>query len=399
MSTIFKCRKLSLIITLGFLLCPLLFLPILIIEMVNKRRYAYYLFTMFMVLVAYLCPPKGDLYRYWLYYQTYEGLTTYLDIFDTYIFDILLYSILYYLTKIGLSFSWIQFSGIVIHYLSLLLLLKGIMGNNRYSNIYYLLLTSIFFIFGFWSVFEVWRFYIAASMFSLGCYYVINKQYTKGIFVFTIACLSHFSFVIFVTLFFLILIVEKYVSRKMLVFAFLLAVPLLTYIINIFFNIESDKAVYITEQSDYLQETSPLLNFFYKVMLKLPLLYLGGYVILCYKYDTIYTKVTLSFLFLTIISIPFGDIHGRLAIISTFLCFMTFVAMVKGMNISHRLLATQLLTVFCVITFISSSLINYRAIILGRYSLLFLPYPIALFNNYDENWIDKHFDDGNIINM
>lgn len=399
MNTVYKWRKLSLIITLGFLLSPLLFLPILIIEMINKKRYAYYLFVMFMALVAYLCPPKGDLYRYWLFYQTYEGLSTYLDIFDTYIFDILLYSILYYFTKLGINFSWIQFGGIVIHYLSLILVLKGIMKNTRCSKIYFLLLISILFIFGFWSVFEVWRFYIAASMFSVGCYYVINKLFAKSIFFFIIACLAHFSFVIFVTIFFLVIIFKKYINRKGFILAFLFVAPLLTYIINIFFNLESDKAVYITEQSDYLQETSPLLNFFYKVMLKLPLLYLGGYIILCYKCNTIYTKVALSFLFLTIISIPFGDIHGRLAIISTFLCFITFVSMIEDMNVSSKLLATQLLTVFCIITFLSSSLINYRAIILGRYSQLFLPYPIALFNNYDENWIDKHFDDGNIINM
>ena len=70
-----KIKNIAFCICLIFILHPLLCLPLIIIEVYNKRHYALILLGCFMGLCAMLWPPTGDLYRHTMDYFDYIVLT------------------------------------------------------------------------------------------------------------------------------------------------------------------------------------------------------------------------------------------------------------------------------------------------------------------------------------
>ena len=65
-------------VTILFLIWPMLALPCVIVEVLNRRKYSFVLLTIFMGYIDYLWPPTGDLYRHTLSYFEFKYSSSYM---------------------------------------------------------------------------------------------------------------------------------------------------------------------------------------------------------------------------------------------------------------------------------------------------------------------------------
>lgn len=62
----YNSQKSTFIVCLVFFVCPFLALPLVLVEIYNEKRYAFYLLAIFTGLLSMYYFPQGDQYRYWL---------------------------------------------------------------------------------------------------------------------------------------------------------------------------------------------------------------------------------------------------------------------------------------------------------------------------------------------
>lgn len=75
MKSYLKKKTVKIGVTAVFILNPLISIPLLIIEVYNKKKYASYLLAVFMGLFSIYYIPIGDQYRYFNYYLLYKDMS------------------------------------------------------------------------------------------------------------------------------------------------------------------------------------------------------------------------------------------------------------------------------------------------------------------------------------
>lgn len=393
--TLTTLRKTSLIVTILFFLSPLFALPIILLEIYNKKKYALVLFLLFLSLVAFLYPPTGDLYRYYnIYFINFKGIS-YNEIFDFYIFDILWYSILYILANLNLSFQFSIFISAIIQFSIIIFFLKknGII-DLPISIFRLLLIVSSFLFLGLWINFEL-RFILALSFFLLEIYLLVNRKFKYYIIFFILSSLCHLSFLFFSFLLLTVYLFMKYVNlftaTIIVLVVNIVAIIIGTYLDQLGFA----KAGYITEQSNWAEDTSMTLKFFRDVLRGLPY-YVLGLLVVFTKIKSEYRKISLIFLALSIATILFPDINERFRFITTSTSWLFFISSLNRIPKYMRYICVSTFYV----AFLSGSIIAYRSLIIGDYHKLFFPYIMTICSEgYSDSWIEKRIDDGDVLNL
>ncbi|MBD5260587.1 MAG: hypothetical protein HDS38_00455 [Bacteroides sp.] len=379
-----------------FILCPIITLPFILMEIYNGRKYAVGLFFTFLCLVAFYLPPFGDLYRYYSFnFINFKGIK-FIDIFEFYITDVIWYAILYLVANLNLSFQIALLISSAIQYSIIYFVLKelNIFNDSNRKRRFWIIIGSAIFT-GFWITFAA-RFYLGASFFLLSILYLHKNKKRLALVWMIIAVLTHFSYIIFAIFTHIVLKFKKLITIKSaILFSCIAYIGVL--MIGSYLNTIGFKDSYIENSSNWKES--------YSITLKLIDYVATGAVYLItilftithkiYKGQGIY-KLGLAFIALSIATIPFPDIFQRTQYIVVLIGWFLFLLNKNEMSNGWR----QLFLYSSILSFLFSSLIYYRAILLSDKSYLWLPIPLALVeNNYSYEWINKHIDNGNITNL
>lgn len=124
-------KKKDVTLSFLFLLAPLYSLPVILKRIFDNDKYAFFLFALFMGLLAYLFPPCGDFSRYYLDYEILQNTSTsqLLD-FLRIRFDYIQPIVLYLLGKYNLNSDYSRLFFTLIAYVLLSKMYIGIISNN-----------------------------------------------------------------------------------------------------------------------------------------------------------------------------------------------------------------------------------------------------------------------------
>lgn len=387
--------RIAAIVVLIFLISPVVAIPLVLIEIYNKKKYAIALFILFLSLLAYLFPPTGDLYRYYdLYYLNFGGIS-YISIFDYYIFDVLWYSVLYILANLNLSFQFSIFiSALVQSYITIWFLNRFNVLDVKISFKRFALITVSLLYLGFWGTIES-RYSVALSFFLLEVYALVEKKYKMfGVFL-LLSSLCHLSFVFFSIIVLLGYILKKYLSLTTSIFIAVLGNVIVIALGWYLDSLGFAKAVYVVEQTDWTEGLSPILLFFKNVVKFSPYFVLGIFVIFR-RSNSEYRKYALLFLALSIATLSFPDLNERIRTISSALMWLYLMSIFE--KVPKSFLGAFIVS--GLIAFMANSAIANRSLRIGNYEKLFLPYVSTMVDGgYSQQWIESRISDGDVVNI
>lgn len=204
-----------------FIISPLLALPVIVVEVLNKRKYANYFLCVFLGICSILWAPTGDLYRHNLLYYNYV-YTSKFEFLPTQI-DWVVYYINWIFAKAGINFEYIRCIFIIISYLIAFWFIKCISQESRFYKTNYRYLVGIILLsVKFVSITFGLRYGFACQLLALS-YYMIFYRHNKWGWIFAvIAAFTHYSISVLVIVF----LVGKIYPSKSKLFAFI-GLPLL----------------------------------------------------------------------------------------------------------------------------------------------------------------------------
>ena len=212
-----------------------------------------------------------------------------------------------------------------------------------------------------------------------------------------LAVLSHFSFLIFILL---TLIANRFI-RFINIYTILIIGILLylsVYSFGVYMeNSGFDKAVYIVNQTDWLDNASPLLSFFYKYLCAISFWILVLFIIKDFKLrNRCLNKIALLFLGISLALSEYPDMVGRFN--SVFCVIVCLILYCENLVLQRSLNWGKYLMIASIFVFLFSSITSYRAISVMKINLLTKPIPFVLQHEYTYNWIENHYINGNLIN-
>lgn len=380
-------------VSLLFILCPILSLPLILIEIYNGRKYAVALFFFFLCLIAFHLPPIGDLYRYYNgYFLNFKDIR-FFEIFDFFITDVLWYAILYCVSNIDLPFQFAVIISAIIQYTILFYILNKLNVFKERDKIKRLLTVIASAVFtGFWIVF-IARFYLGASFFMLSLFFLYKEENKKAFIWMVFAALTHFSFVGFGILIYLCVRLQRLITiQKAILWGVIIYIIIICvgkYLDSIGF-----KASYITGATDWKDSFSLGLKIVDTIANGV-LYVVSIFFILLNKNPrgTILYKIEVVLIALSITTYPFPDLFQRtqyLVVVTGWLIFL----------IDRFRMASIWIHLFIISSFVSfffSCLIYYRGILVSPKSYLWTPIPISLLkDNYPQIWVERHVDNGDL---
>lgn len=199
-----------------FLLSPFLYIPAAFYGVYKKSNFSLVVFTITFGLLSYLYIPyiSNDRARYFEFYESFINFN-----FNDFIFyltitkraDFLLHLLIYCSAKLQISVQFLLFGITSFTVGTLFYLFSKFVDKNEITNKnYFLCFLLILFSFSLPDLFSGIRFYFASAFVLLGFYKGINEGSRKqGILLLIIATLIHFSSILFIVLYVLLLIFPK----------------------------------------------------------------------------------------------------------------------------------------------------------------------------------------------
>ena len=379
-----------------FFISPICALPFLLIEIYNKKRYAFTLLAIFMGFAAWLFPPIYDSYHHYLDFWEIQN-NTYSSEKNEVKFDFILHSLDKMVGYIGLTFEIVKFVSVWLCYEIIFWIFRDLVKRYKYLRTHYFLYFLLFFIsIPFVDIAIGMRQIQATCLFILAVYLLYYKNIWGYVFAF-LACGMHYSFLLYIIPFIIFINRHLTISNKKvficiaLIFIFfnpiiinkiLLALPIprmLFYIIDGYINGKYSEAMLEGRNLKYMV-------FFLFTQFQLIL-----YIILSIKLPN-RNLTSLSKFGLIILALDYCIsfiLFGRFIIV---FALITVIALLQNgiKNIKKWVVA---LVCF---GFISSimSLVPYRDVIISSNEYrLALPIPTILISNYTQQWIYDHYND------
>lgn len=384
----FRIKKTSLFLSVLFFFSPMIAFPFVWIEIYNKKKYANVFLALFLSMCAFLFVPSGDLYRYWLMYQSYIG-ADYISIFE-FSLDYLLSSLLYILANSGLNHAFARYILVFIcalFYFNMIYeLLRTINSRVKYTSIFFV----SFVLFPYFTIISGIRFGVASVFYVLAVYYlIIRNNKLKGVVFLILSVLTHFSFLLLVLA--LLITIKVKLSRNQLLLLGSLLLFLsaqVTNYIGVFEELRIFRKIEVyTMGEDYIDSLSPLLQLV-KAMgacLRYPLIF----VMLLKMPPSKMRNVVYGIFLILCVCYPFTTIFNRfmsVAVLLSFLCYITS----RYLNVKYFV---YVLLFFSIVAYSSSMASQYRLIAMSNYqSMIYTPYPLLFGQTYESQWINEHFD-------
>lgn len=198
----------TLLLPIVFILYPLGSLPLVLVEIYNKRKYAFVLLAIFMGLWSIFYYPFGDQYRYFNDYESYK----YISLEDFFNWEDPLITVrlnlvsllLYCLAALNINFEICRFILVSWGYLLMFSMLFMIdkFKNGKCPYVFVLSIMMFFLVPYFWICFG-FRTGMGAIFFSYGAFLVNEKGNKWGFFYGILAILIHFMYILPLLLFLL----------------------------------------------------------------------------------------------------------------------------------------------------------------------------------------------------
>lgn len=396
--------KENVVVTLSFIINPLLSLPFVFLGIYNKNNYSFILLIIFLGMLGFLWIPSGDLYRI---QNDFELLKTYrfTDVVS-FNFDFIYSYLMFFLGKTSLDFAYLRFSIAVISYSLFFNVARNIITQNqiivssRYLSFAAFLI--IFLSLGFGGIITGVRFTFAFSIFIYGYYKLLYQRDKKGIIFLVISVLTHFSFLLLIA----VLIINKF-AKKYMNFSFFILTALFALILsttffeNIIDLLPLDEVLKFHLQN-YTTGHFALEEFQLKSM-KFRISRLLGhiiiypailYIILDRKRIYRYSVFVILFIFL-LLQWNMNSSFSRYSIIAVVVFLVEFLTLY---NHKHKYLLTIFFSI-SILTYIASIYTVKRELFIGnQFKLAIYPAPLIFLNKYDQSWIQSNIgDNGSII--
>lgn len=377
-------------VTILFLIWPMLALPCVIVEVLNRRKYSFVLLTIFMGYIAYLWPPTGDLYRHTLSYFEFKYSSSYK--LSEYQEDYVMHILSFIFAKNGIPFEFVRFIFIVVSYTLMFRVLEDL--GRKYSFVkenYRSFLGIFFFVVNFTIIVFGLRFGFGSVLMSYGVYLLWNSRY-QGWCWCIIAFLVHYSLIsVFILLILsrLIKLKNKKIAIISLLFFIFPMTALLDKVIMILPIPDIVKVVLTVYSSGYWgQEAMADRSLLYRLSLlisQIPVYY----TVYCFLRDGKFRTICDSFLIIMVvfwsISSSSYEFFGR---VTTFIIYpMVFYMAYRAcrLRVIRRIHVTLILLVF---SFLSSFYGMRREVSISDMSLLLYGNTYQIISHtYDLNWL------------
>ncbi|NQV78497.1 MAG: EpsG family protein [Lutibacter sp.] len=388
----------SIILFFVFIIYPLGAIPLVLIEIYNKKYYALYYLAFFMGLFAYLWVPSGDLHMISQDYDIVKSVE-FLELISINTLDYFYLIIMYLFGVFDLNFAFIRFTLCTLSYILYFKIFKHLVSSNKYliesKFISFISFLIFFFVIRFSGFLTGVRFTFGLSIFLFGFYSVFFKNKISGWFLIILAALTHFSLWVLLIL----TILSKKINfnkRNLLVFFIILfaiifsteAIILLISYLPIDEIIKTHLANYTTgfyateeyETKSLLFRISRFLSYFiiypsliYVLFTKKDISKYSAYLVLI---------IVLSFLW------KMNSAFSRYALVVVLVFVITYLATFKK---QRNMTFFYLLFLCSSITYLASIYEVKRELSAGmQYKVLYTPTPLIFISKYDKFWVEEN---------
>ena len=394
----------SILIFFVFIIYPLGAIPLILIEIYNKKHYAYSYLAVFMGLLAFLWIPSGDLSRIQEDFDIIKSIE-FLDMFNIISLDYVYNIILFVFGRLNLDFAHVRFIICIISYLLFFKIIKKIISNNSYISSSklnsFLFFLTFFFLLRFSGFLTGVRFTFAFSIFLYGFFNVFYDTNKKGWYFMFLGALVHFSFWVII---FIILLQKLFkfkfnnLSIFLLIFlGFIFSVYIVSIIISIL-PIEESLKFHLENYTTgfFALEEYKIKSFLFKVsrFLSYFVIYPALIFVLINKKQRSNFSVFILMITLLALSFNMNSIYSRYAFVSVFLFIIPFFV---NYNKANRFFF-RVFFICSVITYLASIQTVKRELAVGmQYKILYSPLPLIMTSEYDKTWLNKNIEENGSI--
>lgn len=400
-----KISQFQIVLFFVFIIYPFAALPLIFVEIYNKKYYALNYLAVFMGLLGYLWIPSGDLSRWQSEYLILKDLS-----FENFLsirsLDFVTNYIMFFFGKLNLNFEFVRFTLCIISYLIYFKIYLDIIKENkdlgeskRYSFLAFLM---FFFFLRFTGFLTGVRFTFAMSFCFYGVYRVIYKDDKKGWFLLLFSAFTHFSMWLIVFIAILVKLISIKINRTMFVLFIITGLFLSTTLVQILINLlPLDDAIkgYLKAYTDGYFAKEEYLSHSLLFRISKLLSYCALYPAVIY---ILYKKNYFSFFSIFIIIVIFlsfmtgmDSVYARYAFLGVIFFVMAFLLKFKK---GFENYAFYFFFFLSFLTYSTSFYSLKRELEFGnQYRILFSPLPLVFFSTYDAKWIESNiYDDGSI---
>lgn len=399
-----KFRKTSAIVSSLFVLYPLGSMPFVVYDMKRRRFYAFFLWALFMGLLAVLYPPTGDLYRYTMDFETYRGIK--FENFLSYLslkFDYFLPFLSYGLGEIGLNFDISRFIYNFMAYILIGRIYIDVTNSNPHLRGQYSWIFLIMFV-PFSISTYLQRFGLSIVLFTYGTYLIEHKKQKRGWWFVLWSIFNHATFIVFAVMLLFRNIKLLYFSKP---FLWLVAISIffagsigsdffLSLLSFLPVDIVNHFSTYLDgyQAGEFLQDHSVAYRIGRFMTQSVSYVAMAVYVIK-YRKGANYSNIVNMIFIACVISVPFSVIHYRLLMLLLFnikiYCLINYTRTVSFRN------AVIWLCCFSIFSNILGLWSTRRQLCVSNIEKVFYSSSIqCLSHTYDKEWIrDNVYADGN----
>lgn len=386
-------------VVLLFVVWPLGALPFVLIEIWNRRPYAYTLLSIFMGLCAMLIAPAGDLYRHTMRYFDYAGMS-YAQFLSYKNPDFILYYLTWFFANHNINFEILRFLFAFTAYRSLFAVYRHVVNGNELlrenRGIYFCGFVMIFCAVHFFEMAVGLRYGTAACMCVAGIYGALARKSYWGWVLMAISVLLHFMTIPLVLFALICRLFPVRINRRVVlclacVFG-VLGIAIMESLINalpldaIF---KEALLTYVTGYwgSEYLEQYTSFSSFVLIYMILFPVVPLAIGAVARYKRKTrtmFDDFLMLSIVFLSM-AIQLPNIFGRYATPIAALVLTTMLT-------KNQMLWFKVVFV-CFMVSTAGQLWQFRKIAgVSRFEkLVYMPMPMIMCERFEEQWVDENF--------
>ena len=392
-----RISKIHLLLLVVFIVYPLGALPLIFLEIYNRKYYSLYYLAGFMGLLGYLWVPSGDLYRYQLDFQYFKSLSFY-AFANLPKLDLILPWMLFLFGKSGLNFEFVRLFICVISYILYFKIYVDIIHKNKNlsesRSVSFFSFLMFFFFIGFAGFLTGVRYTFAMAMCFYSVYLLIYKNKNIGWLILILSVVTHFSMLlillvtIFVKLFkpkftrvnFIISILVGYVFSSYLINYIIEKLPLNEIFTKKLLDYASDDA--IVDLSNY--SMGLYLSYLFTYVAIYPAVFLILVRFKSYANFSVFICICISLSLMTNIFTS----YNRYAALGVIFFIIPFLLQYKILFTKFYLYSFVILSFFVY----STSIYTFKKeISYGyEYKILYLPLPAILMSDYDMEWLDKN---------
>ena len=388
------------IVSLLFLIYPLLAIPFIFTLIKTNARYAYLYLSIFMGYVGMLYPPVGDYYRYVQDFGIYSTLSfSELSLFFAIKTDFIMPIFFWVLGKVGCDPGITRFLYNFIGYYLIFSIFHSITNNSTYNDN-----GKRFFLFILLMLYVSFRLFLSRFGLSTILFvYGIHRIYSNGkygwFFILLSAC-HHFSFAVLFLLVFVARNINFQGSKRLTLTLLIISLVFVSDVISPVLNALSGSSMIIDHifyyvdgyyANEYYEDHSlkfRLMTLFSRLAYFVPLLYFY----INFEKSRMAGLINCLMLLLVIVA-PFKGITGRFEGVTQMILLIYMIRHFYHNIVVHRRLLRKIVLITGVFICFVNIWGSRRELSISNENKLLLPTYYIVTSTYTEDWLGTHVDD------